>query len=64
MRFDLYKHEYDPKYILCVKCGRYVRINRDCECDLLDNIRKSDSIDITKRYTKEMPQIEGSFIIS
>jgi hypothetical protein len=52
MIFELYANEGDPKFTLCVKCGRYVKINRDCECDLLDSIRANDGIDITKRYTK------------
>jgi hypothetical protein len=53
---ELYANEGDPKFILCVKCGRYVKINRDCECELLD--RTNDSSDITK----EIPKMNGPFI--
>ncbi len=54
---ELYANEGDPKFILCVKCGRYVKINRDCECELLD--RTNDTSDITK----EIPKTNGPFII-
>lgn len=62
MLFDLYVNEDDPKFILCVKCGRYIKINRDCECDLLYNIRRKDNSGVPKNYTKGIPKLEARFI--
>lgn len=60
MIVTLYTNEYDPKYILCTKCGRYVRINSDCDCELLDSISRKNS-DIVKRYNKGDIKNRGTF---
>jgi hypothetical protein len=49
MIVTLYTNEYDPKYILCTKCGRYVRINSDCDCELL--VKRYNKGDIKNRGT-------------
>lgn len=51
MVVTLYPNEYDPKYTLCAKCGRYVKINNDCECELYYSTSRKNS-DIVKRYSK------------
>jgi hypothetical protein len=51
MIITLYPNEYDHKYILCAKCGRYVKINNDCECELYGSTSRKNS-DIVKRYNK------------
>jgi hypothetical protein len=47
MIIAFYAREYDPQYVLCANCGRYVRINSDCECELLNRIHRKNS-DIIK----------------
>jgi hypothetical protein len=52
MVVTLYSNEYDPLYTLCAKCGRYIKINNDCECELYDSTSRKNG-DIIKKHGKE-----------
>jgi hypothetical protein len=42
MAIAVYLNEYEGlSYIICAKCGRYVKINDNCECEIFDSVRKN-----------------------